>query len=180
MDKDGFWLASERLSARRPTADDLAAVWRIHSDPETYRHHPAGCPHHREEAAGLLDHWVEHWQRWGFGYAVIRTLGSPDAIGFAGLRWQRLGGPVLNLYYRFAPAAWGHGHATEIAAAIVAWARTTHPATPVIARIALNNPASMRVAERIGMAVTTVIDPGDDVPHVIYATRSLVPDGRNE
>jgi len=125
---------------------------------------------HPDDAAGLLGLWIDHWQERGFGYAAIRPRDSWDVIGFAGLRRQRLLGGVLNLYYRFSPTAWGKGYATEIGAALIDWAATNHSSTPVIARVALNNAPSMRVAERIGLVPTTLTDPGDPVPHVIYAS----------
>lgn len=43
--------------------------------------------------------------------------------------------PVLNLFYRFAPACWGEGVATEAATEVVRWAAPL--GEPVVARVRL-------------------------------------------
>lgn len=123
----------------------------------------------RDQAAALLDAWLRSWTDLGFGYA---TVFADDAlVGFCGVKPQRVvGREVMNLYYRFAPSAWGHGYAAEAAAAIADWSAAAHPSAPVLARMARNNPASQRVAERIGLTRLDLIDPEDEIPHWIYCS----------
>lgn len=71
----------------------------------------------------------------------------------------------MNLYYRFTPSAWGQGYATELARTAVALAQTHFPHWPVIARTRAGNIASMRVAERAGLARR----PDLDTEHIVYA-----------
>lgn len=71
-----------------------------------------------------------------------------------------------NLYYRFDPSAWGQGYASEAAAAVVARLADEWPDLPVVARVATNNPVSVRVAERIGLVL-------QDAQHVLHASAPL-------
>ena len=168
------WLGTARLVAWVPTAADEPAVWAIHSDPDTYRHVPSARLTRPEDAARLLSTWMDHWNRYGFGYATVRSVDDPTVLGFAGARFAALNGAeVLNLYYRFAPRAWGVGYATEIARAVAQWAAAEHPTVPLIARVATNNPPSVRVAERIGLVRTDLQDRGDEVDHLIFASRPV-------
>lgn len=171
---------SARLLLRQPAWDDVDAVFRIHSDPRTYAHFPEGVMARREDAVAVVRDWRAHWERNRFGYAVVepRRAASDQAdsgraaLGFAGLKRQAvLGHDVLNLYYRFDPAYWGCGYATEAAEVLVTWAGATWPDVPVLARVALNNPASIRVAERVGLIQIAETDPDDPVPHVLLLSR---------
>lgn len=135
----------------------------------------------RAQAQELLVHWRQHWRHHGFGYAVLRRRQVPaptgpdvgEVLGFAGLKWQTLlGRDVLNLYYRFAPESWGQGFAAETATTLVQWANLTLPQAPVVARVALNNPASMRVAEKAGLRSITATDPDDHVPHQLLLSEA--------
>lgn len=163
------WLASERLDLRRPNVDDAEAVFRVHSDERTYAHLPSGRMRVRDEADGLVQAWSAHWDTHGFGYAVVQRRSDADVIGFCGVKHQHVTGEdVLNLYYRFAPEAWGGGYATEAATAVTQWASRSGLGLPVVARIALNNPASASVARRVGFVLTQARDPEDPVPHELW------------
>jgi RimJ/RimL family protein N-acetyltransferase len=72
-------------------------------------------------------------------------------IGRAGL-WQPDGWPGLELAWALAPEAWGSGYATEAARAARDWAREELGVEELISIIAVDNVASRRVAERLGMA----------------------------
>ena len=101
---------------RPPSADDLDDVFRIHGDPRTNLHNPAGPDRDLDASGARLAEWLEHWDRHGFGYWVVED-DDGAVIGFSGVRheiWQ--GRPVLNLYYRFAPEVWGRGLASSVAA----------------------------------------------------------------
>jgi RimJ/RimL family protein N-acetyltransferase len=166
-------LRTARLLLRRPHAADLGAVLAIHRDPAACLHNPGDRLQTRAEALDRLQRWTAHWDRHGFGYWTALTGTPPAPIGFCGLKvMPLLGEPALNLFYRFAPAAWHHGYATEAAAAVLAWAAEHRPDLPLVARVRPDNLASQRVATRIGLHRAPHLDhPGEDGPDLLYAAR---------
>lgn len=144
------WAAvrTERLSLDRPTIGDLPAVHAIHADPRTNRHNPAGPATDLPASRRMVEEWLAHWDRFGFGYWAVRESPGGEVIGAGGVR-HRDG--ALNLYYRFAVSAWGRGFATELAIAAVRLAARDLPGVPVVAVVHPDNAASRRVAERAGL-----------------------------
>jgi [ribosomal protein S5]-alanine N-acetyltransferase len=172
----GFELGTEelstgRLSLRRPVPGDVDAILSIHRDPLAYAHNPSDALATRDDAEGLFRRWDDHWQRFGFGYWVVRRRDSLPQLGFCGLKFMELEQRrILNLFYRFAPVNWGDGVAGEAAAAVVKWAATHRPSYPVIARVRPENVASQRVAARAGLVRAQHLDSqGFDGLDWIYA-----------
>ncbi|GAA3509085.1 GNAT family N-acetyltransferase [Georgenia daeguensis] len=165
---------SGRLLVRRPSPDDLDVVFRVHADPRTNVHNPAGPPADLGAAAAHLEGWLEHWRQHGFGYWTVQLAAGREAqrpgelVGFAGLRhdvW--LGRPVLNLYYRLAPEHWGHGYATELARFALGSARRMRPDLLVVARTRPDNVASQRTALAAGMVRRPDLEVDDEAGHVV-------------
>lgn len=75
---------------------------------------------------------------------------------------------MLNLYYRFDSDHWGPGYAAQAASAVVEWALRQGPDAPLVAVMATNNPASARVAERVGLQLSDRQHDRDPVEHVIW------------
>lgn len=153
-------------------ASDAEAVWRIHSDVRTNVHNPVGAMRERAAADDLVATWMDDWATYGVGYWAVTTLEDRDeVIGFSGIRriaWHDR--DVYNLYYRFAPEAWGHGYAGEAAAAAVAHWRTLTPRLPLLARTLAGNIASQRTAARAGLLRRPDLDGTvDGIPEVISA-----------
>jgi [ribosomal protein S5]-alanine N-acetyltransferase len=166
-------LRTRRLVLARPGLIDVDAIWRIHRDPVACAYNPSDMLADRAEAVERCGQWMAHWERHGFGYFVLRRTASGEVAGFCGLKLMRLhDAPVLNLFYRLAPAASGAGLASEAAAAVVAQA----PADPLlIARVRPGNQASIRVAEKAGLRRTPHLDTqGDDGPDWIYTHPGVV------
>ena len=164
-------MLTERLSLRRPVPADIDAILRLHRDPVACAHNPADMITTRAEAIERYHRWDEHWTEHGFGYWVVCNRNG-DLLGFCGLKTMRLHErPVLNLFYRLDPAAWGNGIATEAATAVVAWAAEHAPGTPVAARVRPANVASARVAARAGLHRTPHLDvDGEDALDWIFTS----------
>lgn len=101
----------------------------------------------RERLAG----WIGHWNSHGFGYEVIENRAG-TVLGMAGIRHERwLEVPVLNLYYRLAPEAWGLGIASAAGRRALATAARVAPDLPVLVLTTPDNVPSRRTAAAIGL-----------------------------
>lgn len=142
-------IRTERLVLRRLTEADRTAVVRIQTDPRTNAHHPD--PPDAEESEAKFESWLRDWAEHGFCYLPVRRLADEEVIGVGGLQLRDFGGePILNLYYRFVPEVWGNGYATEMSAAVIAWADRTLPRHPVQISVSVHNQPSLNVAKRLG------------------------------
>lgn len=147
MHIDPALVTTQRLSLRRPTPADLSDVFRVHGDPATQRFNPAGPDRDLTASRRRLDEWVAHWAEHGFGYWTVCSLSGSQVLGFGGVRLEEWAGqPVLNLYYRLAPAAWGRGLATELAWAALDLGRQVRPELPLQAYAPEDNIPSQRTA----------------------------------
>lgn len=149
---------TDRLRLARPVPADVQAHFEIHGDPRTNRFNPAGPCASLGESATAVREWIEHWQRWGYGYWAVSARTGGPVIGFGGIVQRDYGeGGVLNLYYRFRPEAWGLGYAQEMAAAAIRLAGELELAEPIVAVINEENGPSVRTAERVGLRFDKII-----------------------
>ena len=159
---------TERLLLRRPIVEDGAAMFAVHGDPATNLYNPHGPDADLATSEETLSQWLRQWMEEGYGYWAVTLPGDEKVIGFGGVRrvrWRDR--DILNLYYRFTPAAWGHGYATEMARAAVGLARAHLPAIPIIARVRAANSASVRTAERAGLMRHPELDTEE---HLVFAS----------
>jgi [ribosomal protein S5]-alanine N-acetyltransferase len=167
-------LETGRLSLRRPVPADVDAIYSINGDQRACAHNPSDLLATRGEAHELFRRWDAHWLRFGFGYWVVRRLGSETPIGFCGIKVMQLSeSEVVNLFYRFDPAVWGGGLASEAASAVTGWAAQNIPDRALIARIRPENVASQRVAIHAGLARAEQLDTlGEDGVDWIFVPAS--------
>ena len=108
-------LSTQRLLLRKPTQDDLDALFTVHSDPKTNACNPSGAHTSLGESQAMLEAWLTLWDDHGFGYWTVLEKDSETILGFGGLSPKAVEGEILpNLYFRFSPAAWGYGYAAEM------------------------------------------------------------------
>jgi RimJ/RimL family protein N-acetyltransferase len=153
-----------RLVLRRPAVGDGPAMFRVHGDPETYRYSPAGPDPDLAASEEVLRRWLHGWAEDGYGYWAVTLPTTSEVLGFGGVRrfeWRER--DVLNLYYRFVPAAWGHGYATETARAAVELARAHLGSLPIVARTRQPNVPSQRTAEHAGLVRRPDLDTAEQV-----------------
>jgi RimJ/RimL family protein N-acetyltransferase len=164
-------MAMERLVLRQPNPEDLDAMWSIFADPRTSRFNSSGPMVARSVAKDRLDAWILHWHERGFGYwAISEREAAKEVIGFGGLLWRSLPGypEGLHLGYRLAYSTWGKGLATELGLAALGVAQELG-FTSVLAVIAPDNAASIRVIEKLGLRqVGDVDDIPDHPPSLVF------------
>ncbi|MFJ8042535.1 GNAT family N-acetyltransferase [Kitasatospora sp. NPDC096147] len=150
-------LETGRLVLRRFGGADLDALAELHGDPLVMRYIDTGRPQPREAVEReVLPAILRGYRELPDGLGTFAVLAKADG---AFLGWVALqpadsvglaaGGTELG--YRFRPAAWGHGYATEAARALVGHA-FAHTATPaVVATTMTVNAGSRRVMEKTGL-----------------------------
>ena len=88
----------------------------------------------------------------GLGYWALATIDRPDAfLGWVLLIPLDAKGPEIEIGWRIRPEVWRRGYATEAAGSVLRYGFDHLRLDKVVAEIDVENAASIRVAERIGM-----------------------------
>lgn len=165
-------LTTARLLLRQPETTDTESIFKIHSDPRTNQHNPAGPMKRSAEATKLLETWQKHWLEQGYGYWAVTRLEAPEtAIGFGGVMKKQITSELYdnNLYFRFRPDAWGQGYASEMVEAALAATFTRWAQPRVLAFTRPHNVPSQKTLERAGFRpIKTVNDVPGDTPSLLY------------
>ena len=166
-------LRTDRLLLRRWRDGDREPFAALNADPVVMEHFPSLL--RREDSDALVDRIEAHFDEHGYGLWAVVADGT--FLGFTGLVWQTYEAsftPALEVGWRLARGAWGHGYATEAARA--ALARGLSEVDSVVSTTALTNVRSQRVMERLGMRRELEFDhprvpEGHPVrPHVLFRT----------
>jgi RimJ/RimL family protein N-acetyltransferase len=153
-------LTSVRLRLRLLDDDDVPFLRLLNDNPNVHRFTGDGIVPDDAAALAILrtriypqvaQHGVGRW-------AVERTV-DDVVLGWCGLRWDEEHAH-FDLGYRFFEEHWGRGYTTEAAAACLAWGRARFPSARIVGRVRVENHASVRVLEKLGLHV---IGHDDDV-----------------
>ncbi|MGN6332808.1 MAG: GNAT family N-acetyltransferase [Motilibacteraceae bacterium] len=150
---------------RRP--EDLAPFAALNADPEVVEHLPG--PLTRAESDALVERIEAHHERWGFGlWAVQVADGGPlhgRLAGFTGLAvpgfdppFPHRATPCVEVGWRLARAAWGHGYATEAAREALRVAFDELALPEVVSFTVPANLRSQAVMRRLGMTYDAASD----------------------
>lgn len=176
-------LRTRRLILRPPAATDLDGFAAMNADPEVMRYIGAGRLRTREETRAGLGHVIGDWDRKGYGLFSVESAEAGEFLG-----WVTLAEPLflpevlpaVEIGWRFLRARWGHGFATEAARATMSFAFDDHGFERLVSIRHVENHASRRVMEKLGMRPeleTTV--PVTAQPVVVHAiTREEFDAGR--
>lgn len=155
-------LRTPRLLLRPWRPEDLAPFAALNADPLVMEHFPG--PLSAAESAALAEGIAAHFDRHGFGDWAVEVPGQAPFIGFIGLavpRFQAPFTPCVEIGWRLASAHWGHGYASEGAAAALAFGFTRLALAEIVSFTVPANRRSIRVMERIGMERS----PAEDFDH---------------
>jgi [ribosomal protein S5]-alanine N-acetyltransferase len=142
-------LQTDRLEVTSWLSSDIDDLFVVHSDAETMRYVRQGRPETRAETVALIDRYIAEHATMGFTTWRIVDLDN-HLVGRAGFRPRQDG---RELGYTVRRDLWGQGLATEVGAALVGWHLTHAAGCPLYAYVAVENPASRRVLEKIGFTV---------------------------
>lgn len=164
---------TDRLVLRRWTAADASAMEAIWREPEVW---DALQPHRSfdpNQWRGMLDRHVRHWDAHGFGLWAVTTPDDPQPAGWIGASHPTFVPELadeVEIGWTLRPALWGHGLATEAAAAAIDATFESLPNDRVISLIHPRNARSMAVARRLGMSrAGEAVPPDLGEPLIVYA-----------
>ncbi|GAA1879856.1 GNAT family N-acetyltransferase [Actinomadura bangladeshensis] len=161
-------LRTDRLIMRRWTEADREPFAALNADPQVMEHFPA--PLTRQESDALVDRIERRFEESGFGFWALEVAGTGEFVGFTGLSVPRFDAhftPAVEIGWRLARSAWGHGYATEAALRALGYAFDEARLDEVVSFTSAPNVRSQAVMKRIGMTY----DPSGDFEH------PLVPEG---
>lgn len=169
---------ASQLIYRMPQTHDAQRLLSIYGDPQTNRFNPAGPMADLVQAHALLDRWIEHWTRHGFGvWAIASSIAPEHILGFGGIsHHDYLADKRINLGYRFAVEAWGKGYATRLGRDGLRQAFDVLGIPEVFGLVRPDHVASIRVLEKIGMQPFGQLDdvPGK-APSLVFRARADKP-----
>ena len=126
-----------------------------------------------DDVHAIIEAMRADWRTEGIGAFVLENGSDSRVVGQAGLMifderdwtpstWARAGQHAQpELGWALTRTFWGHGYATEAAAAIRDWAFEQPRIDSLVSLISPENVRSQRVAERLGAIATITVVPED-------------------
>jgi RimJ/RimL family protein N-acetyltransferase len=154
-------LRTERLVLRGWRASDRLPFAALNADPEVMAHFPHLLT--TDESDALADRIETDWEG-GCAPWALEEAATGEFIGFAGLSRPRFDAhftPAVEVGWRLRRASWGHGYATEAAAAALRHGFGARGLDQIVSFTSTTNGRSQAVMRRIGMTH----DPADDFDH---------------
>lgn len=145
-------LLTDRLLLRQWRESDRATWAALNADPEVMAHFPA--PLTRAQSDAFVTWAAEHIRRHGWGLWAVEVRASGEFIGDIGLMevtFDAPFAPAVEIGWRLAKEAWGHGYATEGAQAALAHGFRELGLDEIVSFTTTTNVPSQRVMQRIGM-----------------------------
>jgi RimJ/RimL family protein N-acetyltransferase len=167
-------LYTERLCLRAPAIPDAEDLYDLFADSEVMQELGRECVSRVEDVRAIIEGMIGDWRTEGVGAFILETVApDPQVIGQAGVMifdardwtpstWAQAGTHAQpELGWALTRAFWGHGYATEAAAAIRDWALNRPDVERLVSLISPGNVRSQRVAERLGAMPTETVTPAD-------------------
>jgi RimJ/RimL family protein N-acetyltransferase len=140
---------SRLVVVRRWCEADLEAYAELNADPEVMAH--LGGPMTRQQSDSLARYGESWVDRAGLGLLPVVRQQDGRMLGMCGLHHQRWYPDEVEVGWRFARHAWGHGYATESAACWLDEAFGPLGIDHVISITSPDNGRSQAVMRRLGL-----------------------------
>ena len=164
-------LRTERLLLRHWRAEDREPFAALNDDPAVMEHFPGHLT--RQQSDAMADRIATFLDEHGWGLWAVELCETGEFLGFTGLavpRFQAHFTPCVEVGWRLARSAWGHGHATEAARASLDHAFGSLGLDEVVAMVVPANDRSQSVMRKLGMTR----DEGADFDHPLIPGDSAV------
>ncbi|GAA0638248.1 GNAT family N-acetyltransferase [Sporichthya brevicatena] len=162
-------MSTDRLLLRGWRESDREPFAALNADPEVTEFLLG--PMTRAESDAMVDRIEASFAAKGYGLWAVEVVGGPEFVGYVGLwdpTFEAPFTPAVEIGWRLARSAWGHGYATEGAQAALRYAFGTVGLAEVVSFTAAVNVRSRAVMERLGMTR----DPDEDFDHPRVAVDS--------
>lgn len=166
---------TKRLLLRPWQKRDLEPFIKMNQDAEVMRYFPDILE--AEQTKQFYERILQEFSEYGYGLYAAEEKCSGDFIGFIGFHWARLDVdfcPCIEIGWRLDKHYWGKGYASEGAGACLKHGFDNLHFDKVYSFTAVDNKASQRVMQKIGMKPECCFDhPGIEEghplrPHVCY------------
>ena len=158
----GPTIVTSRLVLRPFTDVDRAPFAELNAHPLVVE--SLGSAPTRAESDDMVDRYSAEMAREGWGLWAVEVGGGAPFVGMVGLHRVSSAlpcAPAVEVGWRLHPDHWGHGYATEAAAASLRFGFDHGGLDEIVAFTTTLNTRSQAVMERIGM----VRDPDGDFDH---------------
>jgi RimJ/RimL family protein N-acetyltransferase len=159
-------LSTGRLRLRRWREADLEPFAALNADPVVMEYLPSTLS--RVQSDQMVERIEAAFEREGYGLWAVEISSTGTFAGYVGL-WPATFAaqftPAVEVGWRLAKEAWGHGYAPEAARAAIADGFDRLGLSEIVSFTAVGNDRSRRVMEKLGMRR----DPGEDFDHPILA-----------
>lgn len=139
---------TQRLVLRELNVSDAEAFYRLNSNPEVLKHTGDRPFLSVADAKSFLENYSDYKAN-GFGRWAVIARDTGAFIGWCGLKLNE--DQLVDIGFRFFREQWGKGYATESAEASLAYGFDHLKLDEIVGRAFIDNKASIRVLEKLGM-----------------------------
>lgn len=142
-------LETPRLLLREIEVSDTEAMFELNADPEVMKYTGDVSFESLEQTKNFIQNYPDYRKN-GFGRNAVLLKETGEFLGWCGLK--KLSDGTVDIGYRFLKRHWNKGYATESAKAMIDYGFAHYNLTEIIGNAAIENPASIRVFEKLGMS----------------------------
>ena len=142
-------IQTERLLLRKPRREDASAIFEGWAQDREVTRYLTWHPHqHLAQTLAFVQSCLLAWEQ-GTRFPYMMTIKESDEV--IGMIDPRIEASKVGIGYGAARSHWGKGYITEATRAIIEWAFQQPAIYRVYATTDVENVASRRVLERVGM-----------------------------
>ena len=159
-------IETERLVLRRLSPDDAEFIVELLNQPSFLRYIGDKEVRNNEDAVRYIQNGpVASYERFGFGLYLVELRETEVPIGICGLL-KRDSLPDVDVGFAFLPDYWSLGYAFESAAAVMTYGREVLGLRRIVAITSLDNDASIRLLEKLGLRFERLLKLSEDQAEV--------------
>ena len=159
-------LETERLVLRRFSSDDAQFILELLNQPSFLRYIGDKGVRTTEDAVRYIQTGpVASYEKFGFGLYLVELKETGVPIGMCGLL-KRDTLPDADVGFAFLPDYWSQGYAFEAASGVMSYGREVLGLRRIVAITSLDNDASIKLLEKIGLKFEGLITPSGDLGEI--------------